>query len=105
MCDYYVVYVTCRSRDEACRIGRTVVEKRLAACANLVPEITSIYRWEGAVQEEKECLMILKTTGSAIEGLKIEVLLQHSYEVPEFVVVPIESGSPDYLQWLTDSVG
>jgi len=100
---YRLVLVTCGSIAEARRIGRTVVEKRLAACANIVPSVESIYRWKGRVERAREVLVIIKTNANRLPELEREVKRLHSYDVPEFLVLPIVAGSRNYLAWLQES--
>ena len=95
-----LAYVTCPSGDEASRIGRLVVEAKLAACANLISGMTSIYAWQGAIETASECVLLLKTTTSRVPELQKRVLELHPYENPCFVAWPIASGSPDFLNWI-----
>jgi len=88
---------------EARRIGRSAVEKGLAACANIVPRIESIYRWKGKVERAGEVLMILKTSAGRLKELERHIVNMHSYEVPEFIVLPVTAGSRKYLRWIDDS--
>jgi periplasmic divalent cation tolerance protein len=97
-----VVFVTAASEEEAARIGRSVVEAGLAACANVIPRVRSIFRWEGKVSEEQESLMLLKTRGTLFPELVTAIKKLHSYEVPEIIALPIGQGSADYLQWIRD---
>jgi periplasmic divalent cation tolerance protein len=97
---YRIVLVTCASLREARRIGREVVEKRLAACANIVPGIESIYWWKEKVERAREVLVVMKTTAARMAALEEEVKRMHSYEVPEFIVLPIVAGSREYLRWI-----
>jgi periplasmic divalent cation tolerance protein len=99
-----VVLVTCGSRSEARRIGNAVVKKRLAACVNVLGRVESIYRWKGKVETAVEMLLVMKTTEKRLAELEKEVKRQHSYDVPEFVVVPVAAGSREYLSWLEESV-
>ena len=99
-----VALTTVGSLEEGRRIARELVERRLAACVNLVPELTSVYRWEGAVQEAEEVLLVMKTTEARLAALEAAVRELHSYEVPEFVALRVEAGSRPYLKWLLDSV-
>jgi periplasmic divalent cation tolerance protein len=100
-----IVLVTCGTLLEGRRIASAVVRKRLAACASLVlGPVQSIYRWKKKVETAREHLLIIKTTGYLIENLEKEVLRLHSYEVPEFLVLPIAAGSDSYLAWLSESV-
>jgi periplasmic divalent cation tolerance protein len=101
----FVVLVTCGSRTEARRIARRAVGRRLAACVNLLGNpVESVYRWQGKVESAREWLLILKTTRARLSGLEREIRSLHSYEVPEFIALPIGSGSRGYLAWLADSV-
>jgi periplasmic divalent cation tolerance protein len=102
---YRIVLVTCDSMGEARSIGRGVVEKRLAACANIVAGVESIYRWKGKVERAREVLVVIKTTTKRLRQLEREVKRVHSYEVPEFVVLPIVAGSREYLKWIGQNAG
>jgi periplasmic divalent cation tolerance protein len=97
---YRIVLVTCGSIVEARKIGRCVVEKKLAACANIVPRVESIYCWKGKVERAREVLVVMKTTAERLRELEREVKKAHSYDVPEFIVLPIVAGSKQYLQWI-----
>jgi periplasmic divalent cation tolerance protein len=100
-----IVLVTCGTLVEARRIARAVVSKRLAACVNLVQSpIESIYTWKGAVEKTREYLLVIKTTKKRIAELEREVGRLHSYDVPEFIALPITEGSSKYLSWLDESV-
>ena len=99
------VLVTCGSLGEARRIARAVVTKRLAACVNVaVTPVESTYRWKGKVEKASEFLMVLKTTAKRLPALEREVKRLHSYDVPEFIALPIAAGSSEYLSWLEKSV-
>ena len=100
---YRVVLVTCGSIAEARKVGRNVVERKLAACANIVPGVESIYRWKGKVERAREVLVVIKTTANRLPELEREVKRLHSYDVPEFIVLPIIAGSRKYLAWLQQS--
>jgi len=97
---YRFVYMTAGSREEARRIGRTLVEERLAACVNILDGMSSMYWWEGAVQEEQETVLIAKTRTELLERLTDRVRALHSYACPCVVALPIEGGNAAYLQWL-----
>lgn len=99
-----IVLTTVASSDEAERLARELVERRLAACVNLIPNLTSIYRWQGAVEQADEVLLIIKTTQDQLPALEAAIRELHSYAVPEFLVLNVESGSQPYLAWLLDSV-
>jgi periplasmic divalent cation tolerance protein len=100
-----VVLVTAPTMEQAAQLGRTLVEERLAACANLVPGLRSIYRWQDAVQDDAEVLLLIKTTAARFDRLAQRVRELHSYETPEVLALPVVAGSPAYLQWLTAQVG
>ena len=100
-----VVLVTCGNRAEARRIARRVVEQKLAACVNLLSTpMESVYSWKGEIETAREWLLMLKSTKPRLPALQKEIRRLHSYEVPEFIALPIHSGSRDYLAWLADSV-
>jgi periplasmic divalent cation tolerance protein len=99
----YLVLVTCANAPEAKRIARAVVEARLAACVNILPgSVTSIYRWKGKVESARERLLFIKTSRKHLSKLQEAVMRLHSYEVPEFVALPIAAGSRAYLAWLDE---
>ena len=103
-CEARIVLSTAAHPEEAARIGRILVEERLAACANFIPGVRSTYRWQGAVEEAGETLMLLKTATEKIAALEARLHELHSYEVPEFLVLDVESGSHPYLEWLRRAV-
>ena len=105
MTDKIVVLVTGTDARECGRIARHLLEKRLIACANLIPQIRSLYTWEGKVADEKECLMVLKSSRGLFAALQAEIEKQHTYSVPEIIALPIIEGSPNYLNWIAESVG
>lgn len=106
MADHFVVLVTCAGAAEARRIARAVVESRLAACVNILPgTVTSIYRWKGRVESARERLILIKTSKKRLARLRAAVERLHSYDVPEFIALPIASGSPAYLKWIEESLG
>lgn len=100
-----LIYVTAPSGDEARRLGRALVEERLAACANIIPGIVSIYRWDGAMQEDDEVALILKTQDRLVDRLTKRVRALHPYQCPCVVALPIEGGNPAFLQWIVDETG
>jgi periplasmic divalent cation tolerance protein len=99
-----VVLVTASSAEEAERIGRALVDERLAACANVVPGVVSTYWWQGRVEAAEEALIILKTRQDLVGRLTDRVKALHSYTVPEVIALPIVEGNPDYLRWIDESV-
>jgi periplasmic divalent cation tolerance protein len=98
-----VVLVTTASEEEATIIGRDVVKRGLAACANILALKKSIFQWEGTLAEEQEFLMIVKSRSDLFEDLSVAIKRLHSYKVPEIVGVPIVKGLPDYMNWLVDN--
>lgn len=101
--EFVVVLVTAGTDAEAASLGRTLVEERLAACANLVPGIRSIYWWEGKVEEAGEHLLLLKARAADVPALAARVKELHGYDVPEVLALPVADGSPAYLAWLADA--
>ena len=100
-----IVLVTCGKLAEGQRIARSVVEKRLAACVNVVlGPVESVYRWKNKVEKAREWLLVMKTTRERLGALEVEVRRLHSYEVSEFIALPIGEGSREYLSWLAESV-
>ena len=100
MHEYVQVVTTAEKREDAGRLARAAVEKRLAACAQVVGPITSIYWWEGKISEAEEWLCIMKTTTELYGELEKTLRGLHPYEVPEILAVPVSAGSGDYLEWL-----
>lgn len=100
MSDLRFLYVTAASREEAFAIGRALVEDRLAACANVMPGMTSLYWWDGKIEEGSEVVLILKTRANLTDRATARIRALHSYSCPCVVVLPIEGGNPDYLDWL-----
>ena len=98
--DVWLVLSTIGDRDAAERLGRSLVEERLIACANLVPGVHSIYRWEGAIQSEDEVLLIMKTERAALDRLVTRIDELHPYEVPEVVCIPAGRVADAYRQWV-----
>ena len=105
MSEISIVLVTAGNEDEAATIGRTLVEERLAACANIVPRIRSIYRWQGKIYDEQEFLIIIKTRTSQFDAVQKRVKELHSYEVPEIISFPVARGLPQYLEWVMEETG
>lgn len=97
-----VVFVTTSSEEEAARISRSLVEAGLVACANVLPRVRSIFRWEGKVTEEQESLIVLKTRSGLMKQLEKAIKKMHSYSVPEIIAIPIAQGSAEYLSWIRD---
>jgi periplasmic divalent cation tolerance protein len=99
-----IVLTTAASPDEAARLGRTLVEERLAACATLIPAVQSIYHWQGQVESSAETLLLLKTGPEQLAALEARLHELHSYQTPEFLVLTVESASQPYRAWLHDSL-
>jgi periplasmic divalent cation tolerance protein len=104
MTDKRIVLSTAGSEDEARKIARHLVEHRLAACVNIVPQIESIYRWQGKVESNQEWLLLIKTTAERFPAVRDAVRELHSYELPECIAISVEEGSVEYLQWIEDSM-
>jgi periplasmic divalent cation tolerance protein len=85
-------------------MATTLVEERLAACVNLVPGLTSIYRWQNRLRREPECLLLIKTSAARFESLRTRLRALHPYDTPEIVALPITHGDSEYLQWLTENL-
>lgn len=94
------VYITVESVDAAGEIARTLVEERLAACANMIEGMRSVYRWQGKVEEASEVIVIAKTRDDLLDLLTERVRALHSYECPCVVGLPVVGGNPDYLEWI-----
>jgi periplasmic divalent cation tolerance protein len=97
-----LIYTTYPSLAEAERIGKAVLEKRLAACVNILPGMISHYWWQGAIERGEEVVMIIKTRASLAEAVHAEVKALHSYTTPAILVLPVQGGEPGYLQWLME---
>lgn len=96
-----LVLSTCPDRDTAERLARLLVERRLAACVNIVPGLVSVYRWQGEIHRDAECLLLIKTDTERYPALETALRAAHPYELPEIVAVTISNGSTDYLRWIT----
>ncbi|MDY0241823.1 MAG: divalent-cation tolerance protein CutA [Rhodospirillaceae bacterium] len=97
-----LLYITAADRSQALAIGRTLVQERLVACANLFDDVTSIYRWDGAIQEEQEVVLIAKTTSEKVDSVTARVLELHDYDCPCVVAIDIKTGNPSFLRWIED---
>jgi periplasmic divalent cation tolerance protein len=104
MTDKRIVLSTAGSRDAARKIARALVERRLAACVNIVAPVESVYRWQGEVENAEEWLLIIKTTAQAFSKVREAICELHSYNLPECVLLSIEDGSKAYLEWIAESV-
>lgn len=101
--DYLVLLTTLPDGESAATLARTLVDERLAACVNLLPPMRSVYRWQGAVQEDTEHQLIIKTTRARLDALRERLHALHPYQVPEFLVVSVADASQAYGAWLTAS--
>lgn len=104
MTEYIQVSTTVEKRDDARRIAEALVEKRLAACAQIAGPILSVYRWKGRMEQAEEWLCIFKTRKDIYERLEGEIRNLHPYDVPEIVAIPLAAGSRDYLRWIEEEV-
>jgi periplasmic divalent cation tolerance protein len=104
MTDKRLVLTTCGSLEEARSIAQTLVERQLAACVNIVPEVESVYRWQGEVETATEWLLVIKTTADAFDRVRETLSKLNSYELPECIEISIDDGSAAYLEWIGQSV-
>lgn len=100
-----VVLVTAPDSEIGARLARTLVEERWVACANLLPQVRSLYRWEGRVEDDPEVLLLLKTRAELVERVAERVRALHPYDVPEVIALPVTAGSAPYLQWVREETG
>lgn len=99
--EYCIILNTTSNIDEAKKIAYALVENKLAACVNIIPQITSIYGWKGDVWEDGENLLVIKTQKNNFEDIKVQINRLHSYELPEVIMLDIKDGSKNYLNWIT----
>jgi periplasmic divalent cation tolerance protein len=104
MTDKRIVLTTCGSLEEARKIAHALIERRLAACVNIVPQVESVYRWQGKVETATEWLLLIKTTAGMFPRVRDALHELHSYETPECIAIAIEDGSAAYLEWIGESV-
>ena len=104
MSERLVVLMTAGSQEEADRIANTLVAEMLAACVNVLPGVTSNYRWEGKVQQDQEWLLVAKSTREVLDDLVRRVQALHSYDLPEIIALPVVGGSEGYLRWIDGEV-
>ena len=105
MTDKIVVLSSCDSEQEAAKLARHLVEKRLAACVNILPGVHSFYHWQGAIEDNTEWLLVIKSRRDLFPALRAEIAKLHTYEVPELVALPVVEGSESYLAWLDRELG
>jgi periplasmic divalent cation tolerance protein len=99
--DFQIILCTCADRDQAEKIARQLIERQLAACVNILPGVHSIYRWQGNVESAEEVLLLIKTRAALSPEVQSTIATLHSYEIPEFLLLPISGGSEPYLAWLS----
>lgn len=99
-----IVLTTAGSVEEARKLARALVENRLAACVNVVPQVESIYRWQGKVESAAEWLLVIKTMARSFPGVQATIEALHSYEVPECIMLDVSDGDQEYLDWIAGSV-
>ncbi len=104
MTDKILVLSTAGSEAEANQIARSLVERRLAACVNILPNIKSVYRWKNKIEESGECLLVIKTTRTVFAQVCEAIKNLHSYEMPECISLAVEDGGVEYLRWIEESV-
>jgi len=95
-----LLYVTAETREEAERIGRTLVEERLVACVNLIPSMHAIFHWQGRIEEAQECVMLAKTRRDLLSACTARIRDLHSYECPCVIALPVQDGNPAFLDWI-----
>ena len=100
MTDKIVILSACDSEEQATRLARHLVEQRLAACVNILPNVRSIYRWEGKLEDSAEWMLVIKSRRDLFPALRAEIEKMHSYEVPEIIALPVVDGAEAYLGWL-----
>jgi periplasmic divalent cation tolerance protein len=100
MTDKIVILCTCGTQAEAEALARCLVEARLAACVNVLPGVSSVYRWKEAVESAEECLLMIKSSRALFPEVRQAVERMHSYELPEMIALPVVDGAPNYLAWL-----
>lgn len=99
-----LVYATCPTPELAASIGRSLIEARLAACVNILPAMTSIYRWQGVIESATEAVLIAKTTSAQAQGVVDSIVSQHPYDLPAVIVLPVVGGAQGYLDWIGSEV-
>ena len=100
-----LIYITTSSEAEAKEMARTLLEARLIASANILPGATSLYRWKGKIEEVAECVLIAKTREALAEAAVQKAQEMHSYECPGILVLPVQTGNSDYLDWIAEATG
>jgi periplasmic divalent cation tolerance protein len=104
MTDKRIVLTTAGSEEEARKLAQHMVEYKLAACVNIIPQIESVYRWQGKIESSREWLLLIKTTVEKFHAVRDAIRSLHSYELPECISIAIDDGSAEYLAWIGESV-
>jgi periplasmic divalent cation tolerance protein len=104
MTNKLIILSTCGSEEEAAKIAQHLVDNRLAACVNVIPQVKSVYRWQQKVESAQEWLLLVKTTAERFALVRDEIRGLHSYELPECIAIAIDDGSAAYLEWIEDNV-
>jgi len=95
-----IIFCTCPDKTTAKNLARLLVEKKLAACVNILPGITSVYAWEGKIESVQEHLLLIKSTKDKYQAIETTLFDQHPYEIPEIIAVPVQRGLSEYLDWI-----
>ncbi|MBC7219265.1 MAG: divalent-cation tolerance protein CutA [Hadesarchaea archaeon] len=101
---FSIVLTTVKDRREANRISRALVSEKLAACVSIIPNVSSVYRWQGRVEKSREMILVIKTATKKMERLTSRIRELHSYQVPEIISLKVQGGLPQYLKWLKESL-
>jgi len=104
MNSHYIALRTCPNTEVANNIAQAAVKQQLAACVNIIPNIQSVYQWQGKIETDNELLLVMKTNQQTLKSLEALIQQQHPYETPEFICINIEEGSQAYLDWITNSL-
>ncbi|GAB4257686.1 MAG: divalent-cation tolerance protein CutA [Methylomicrobium sp.] len=100
MSDHIIIFCTCPNPDTADSIARSLIDDHLAACVNILPNLKSVYRWQGVIETAEECLLLVKTRADHYPQLESAIKRAHPYELPEIVAVSLEHALPEYLEWI-----
>ncbi|MDH5258878.1 MAG: divalent-cation tolerance protein CutA [Gammaproteobacteria bacterium] len=101
--EYLLVQTSCPDNDSAIALGQRIIQEKVAACVNVLPEVTSIYEWKGEVKQDSEVLLLIKTEKSRYIDLQAVICASHPYELPEVIAVPISEGLPEFLSWIKNT--
>ena len=101
---HQVILCTCPNQESAINIASILVEEQLVACVNVLPQVTSIYRWQGKIEQDSEVLLIAKTSKDSFEHVSARIKQLHSYDVPEVIALDIQQGNSEYLNWISKSL-